>query len=476
VALFARFFGRAVSEGAAFALGTAVSPTLVPVIQDIENEAWTAHTVKPLDAGTAAGIVAEDVKLAGWGRGEAEKTGISESRFDALLGEALNAPGLSELFEAWRRDLITDDAFEHGLRKAKLEPRWDAPLRGLKQRLLSLSDLANARQQGFISESRQHTESDHQGLDKGRADILFELSGLPLGVGEMQQAVNRGLADKAEFTQAVREGHTKTKYTDLAFALRRPVLHATDYAGLHLRGWITETEMNTGGALSGYGAEQMHLLYLNRGRPAAPGQMATAAARGIHGPNGTPVDRAQFIRAIQQSDIRPEYGPMLWESRFLYPPLFQLTRLVQAGAIDAETAREWAVKDRYPPEVVDALYAFWTASSAAKADTHLGKAQTQLWTATHRAYLRQDADDATVTAALTAAGVSAETVPQVLALWTIERDLSRLDLTPAQIAKAYKSTLYTLETAVSELVERGMTLEDASTFLGLSTGQTGPGP
>ena len=167
---------------------------------------------------------------------------------------------------------------------------------------------------------------------------------------------------------------------------------------------------------------------------------------------------------------------MLWESRFLYPPLFQLTRLVQAGAIDAETAREWAVKDRYPPEVVDALYAFWTASSAAKADTHLGKAQTQLWTATHRAYLRQDADDATVTAALTAAGVSAETVPQVLALWTIERDLSRLDLTPAQIAKAYKSTLYTLETAVSELVERGMTLEDASTFLGLSTGQTGPGP
>ncbi len=36
---------------------------------------------------------------------------------------------------------------------------------------------------------------------------------------------------------------------------------------------------------------------------------------------------------------------MLWESRYLYPPLFQITRLVQGGVIDAETGREWAVKE-----------------------------------------------------------------------------------------------------------------------------------
>jgi hypothetical protein len=267
-------------------------------VQDLLNESWTVHPSHPLSAGEAAGIVAEDVERADWGRTEAAYSGIDGTRFDALLGEALNAPGLADLFEAWRRDLIDDAAFEHGLRKAKLEPKWDAPLRGLKSKLLSLSDLANARQQGFVSDARQRKESEEQGIDAERADILFELSGLPLGVETMQQAVNRGLADEATFRQAVREGHTKTKYTDLAFALREPILHATDYAGLYLRGWITEAEMNVGGALSGYTPEQMHLLYLNRGRPAAPGQMATAAARGIKGPTGKPVDREQFITAI----------------------------------------------------------------------------------------------------------------------------------------------------------------------------------
>jgi hypothetical protein len=46
---------------------------------------------------------------------------------------------------------------------------------------------------------------------------------------------------------------------------------------------------------------------------------------------------------------------MLWDSRFLYPPLFQLSRLVASGAIDSKTAADWATKDRYPPEVVKKL-------------------------------------------------------------------------------------------------------------------------
>src|SRR5205823_2059586 len=102
--------------------------------------------------------------------------------------------------------------------------------------------------------------------------------------------------------------------------------NASEYATLYLKGWITETDMNTGGALHGFTPAQMNLMYLERGRPAAPGQMATAAVRGINGPDGTPMNKDQFLKGIRQSDIRPEWGEMLWESRFLYPPLFQLTR------------------------------------------------------------------------------------------------------------------------------------------------------
>jgi hypothetical protein len=215
VALLSKFFGRAASEGAAYAMGVATGPVLVPALEEVKNEAWTIHPSRVLDAEVAAAIVAEDVEQRNWGASEAAQGGVDGTRFDALLGEALNAPGIPQLFEAWRRDLINDAAFEHGLRKAKLEPRWDAPLKALKSRLLTLSDLANARQQGFIDVAGSTRRASKQGLDPGRADILFQLSGLPLGVETMQQALNRGLVTAPTFDQAVREGHTKTKYTDL---------------------------------------------------------------------------------------------------------------------------------------------------------------------------------------------------------------------------------------------------------------------
>jgi hypothetical protein len=458
-----------------YALGTAAGPSLEPFVQDLANAGWEANQVYPLAAGDAAEVVAEDVERRDWGAHEAALHGVSGDRFDALVGAVLNAPGVPELFELWRRDEITDADFTHGLRKARMETRWDAPLKALKDRLLSLDQLANARQQGFVSVDRQHSEAALQGQDAERADIAFELSGLPLGVETMQSAANRGLADRATFDQAIREGHTKTKYTDLAWALRQPVLSAQTYRTLYLKGWISVAEMNAGGALHGYTPEQMNLLYLEAGRPAAPGQMATAAARGIDGPDGRPMDRAQFLKGIAESDIRPEWGPMLWETRFLYPPLFQLSRLVTAKAISADLAAEWATKDRYPPEVVDALHAYWSQGATATADPHVGKAQTQLWTRTHSSYLAGEITEDDARTALAAAGVAAGAVDDVLAVWNHERDLERKQLTPAQVKKAYtkgvtnaaSGAVWTRDDALAALIGRGYSPADANTFLEL---------
>jgi hypothetical protein len=473
--IFSRFFGRTVSEAAGFAAGVATGPVLAPVVEDVRLATWEAHPVKRVDAEVAAAIVAEDVELRDWGAHEAAGHGFNGDRFDALLGEALNAPGIPQLFETWRRNLIDDAAFEHGLRKAKLEPQWDAPLRGLKERLLSLDQLANARQQGFIDAARQHEEAALQGQDTERADISFELSGLPLGVESMQDAINRGLVDRATFDQAIREGHTKTKYTDLAFALRQPILSAQTYATLHLKGWIDAAAMNAGGALHGYTPEQMNDLYLSMGRPASPGYMWTAAARGIDGPDGRPVDQAQFQKAIAESDIRPEYGPMLWAIRYTYPPLFQINRLVQGGAIDAATATEWARKDRLAPEVVAALETYWQGGGTATTDTHVTKAQTQLWGRTHTSYLAGEISETDARAALAVAGVTAAALDDVLAVWNHERELERKQLTPAQVKKAYAKGVtnqatgatWTRDDALAALIGRGYSTADANTFLDL---------
>src|SRR5205814_2025236 len=144
---------------------------------------------------------------------------------------------------------------------------------GLHDVLLTPAELANARQQGFVSPERQRSEAALQGVDGERADIQFETVGLPPGPATAQAAANRGLIDRATFDEMIREGHTKTKYTELEWQLRQPVLTAAEYAGLRLRGWITKAEAEAGGALTGYSPEQMEQLFLNRGRPATTHQV-----------------------------------------------------------------------------------------------------------------------------------------------------------------------------------------------------------
>lgn len=437
MALLGKFFGRTASEGAAYAFGIATGPVLRPATETISQEAWMHYRSRALGWGDVAGIVAEDVELESWGADEVSRSGLSEERFKALLGEALNAPGLGELYALWRRGAIDGDGFAHGLRKAKIETRWDTPLKALHDVLLSPDTLANARQQGFVSTDRQHAESALQGVTAERADILFELSGNPPGPETLQRAANRGFVDQGAFEQGIREGRTKTKYTDLYWQLRNPLLTAATAVRLYLKGWWTKEQMNALGGQWGYSPEQMNDWFLSEGRPAAPGQMATAIARGIDGPDGKPMDEAQFLKGIKQSDIRPEWGPMLYGIRYLYPPLFQTVRLLNTGVIDAATARVWLRNSRYPPDVITAVLAGSGGTTEPKADAHTAKAQGQLWTTTHRSYLQREITPTQARNALGTAGVPADVATGVLGIWNAERDLIRKQLTPAQIKKAW---------------------------------------
>lgn len=507
--LVRKFFGKTIGDTAAFAGGAAIARTLHPGLQELENESWSAFPQRPLDAGTAAAIVAEDVERRDWGANEARQTGINGDRFDDLLGETLNAPGVPQLFEAWRRDLIDDAAFEHGLRKAKLEPRWDAPLRALKRQLLSLSDLANARQQGFVDAQTQLDTSGKLGLSRDDAQVLFELAGLPLGVETMQQAVNRGLADKATFEQAVREGHTKTKYTDLAYALRQPILSADEYATLHLKGWIDEQAMHAGGALHGFTPAQMDLKFLEKGRPISPTQGYTAWAREAPGPYGGTFDEADFNKTIAQSDIRPEYAKVLWHNRFNYPSLFQMRQLVSSGTLDRATALDILHKERYPDDLAAKMVAGWLkgAGGSAKAETatavlteyegrfvtrtealaaleqlgysadvaehelHLADARRvkkyrdAALARIHAVYVAHKIDAAAAAADIDKLGIVPPARDQLLELWAFERDVNVSVLTPAQIKRAFVKGVQTREWALAELEERNYSPDDANTLL-----------
>lgn len=470
---FGRFLGNTVSQAGGVAVGGATARSLDPFLQDLTNARWAAHPAVPLDPFLIAeGVASGEIPLK-WAEDEAERTGINGDRFGRMVDVADSGPGVAEAFTLWRRGAINEAGFRRAAKRALLEDEWIDALVKIHDTLLSSAELAAMQQQGFVDAARANSEGALQGVTAERQQLRFEAAGLPPGAEVAQAARNRGLVDEATFAQMIREGHTKTKYTDLLDAMRHPVLNASTYATLYLKGWISEAEMDAGGALHGYTHEQMHDLYLAGGRPAAPGQMATAAARGLNGPDGRPMDKEQFLKGIRQSDIRPEWGEMLWDARFLYPPLFQISRLVTAGTIDVDTAADWATKDRYPPEVVAKLREAWSQAPSTKADPHVTKAENALYTTLHRSYVTGESDEKVARDKLTTLDVPATAQATIIKLWNEERELIRRQLSPSQVKKAFQKLVvhpatgepWTRDDALAELLARGYNIDDANAFL-----------
>jgi hypothetical protein len=475
MALLAKFFGRTASEGAAFALGLATGPVLYPAVRSIEYEANRIYPSVALDAGTAAGIVAEDVEMRDWGAGEALSHGVDGARFDAMLGEALNAPGLPELLALWRRGLIDTAAFEHGLRKAKLEPRWDGAAKGLHDVLLSPADLSNAVVQGHMDQAAAEAEAGLQGYTAPRFDVLVENTGLPPGPETLLAWLRRGIITQAEFETGVREGHTKTKYIPFFEAARQPLLSAATAVRLYLKGWYSKAQRDELGGQWGYSSQQMEDWFLSEGRPATVHQVHIGYARGGRLP-GAANEAEAISLAVKQSDIRPEYEELLYAQRYTYPSAFVLRALVESGAVTRAEGEQALLFSGWEPTFAAKVAASWAGTgTGATADSHESKAQTQLWNTTHASYKANEISAATATQALQRAGVDAATIPNVLAIWNEEKSLIRARLQASDIRKAYRKqdenpatgAAWTRAEAVAELLSLGWDNQDAEAYLNI---------
>lgn len=425
--LLTRFFGRTASEGAAFALGLATGPVLYPAVREIEQEANKVYPSAALEPGEAAAIVAEDVDSQAWGEGEALLHGINSTRFDLLVREALNAPGMGELMQARRRGLISDSQFLHGLRKAKLETLWDTALEGLLAQLLSVADLANAVVQGHMSQDAATAVAAKWGYSASDFNVLVENTGLPPGPETLLAWLRRGIITQAQFEQGVREGHTKTKYIPFYEAARDPLLSAATAVRLYLKGWYTQAQMDALGAQWGYTPAQMHDWFLSEGRPATAHQIHIGYARGAKLAGAA--NEVDAIRtSVKQSDIRPEYADLIVAGRYSYPSAFVLRGLVQSGDITEAEGEQALLYEGWEPTFAAKVAKAWATPSAtgAKENPYVAKADTQLWTALHKAFVKVGAARTAVEPILTHLIPDQAVREQVFTDWTLEREAQAL--------------------------------------------------
>lgn len=471
--LWSRFFGSAGSQAVGVGLGTTVVPALIPGVQYIINEAWHKYPDLPLNPELLALGVVQGQIDGTWAKNQAQISGINETRWNALVDAANTGPGMAEAFNLWRRNEIDDAGFERAIQRLGLEQEWITALKKVKQVLLTPAELANARQQGFIDDTRQYAEAALQGVNAERAEIQFKTVGLPPGVETGLEMLRRNIIQEPTFREMVREGHTKTKYTDNLLDLKDVLLTPATLVALRLKGWIETPEFHTRMAQHGYSAADADDWYHSSGRPATTHQIHIGYARGASVP-GASSETEAIRQGVERSNVRPEYFDVLNAGKYTLPSGFQIRGEAQKGTIDVQETEDLLLQSGWMPKWAKHFAEAWHATTAGGGgQSYVDKAKAQLWTRTHTSYLAAEIDEAEAREKLPLAGVPAADVDAVIQVWNHEREVERKQLTPAQIKKALgKATLnvatglpWTHDEALAALINRGYSPTDAENYL-----------
>lgn len=452
MALFSKFFGKTISESAAFALGGAMRSPLEPPLQELTNATWArfvdAGITVPTEPGDAAEIVAEDVALEQWGADQVKQLGYGGDQFDKLVNAVRNGPALGTLYEAWRRGFIGPADFEHGLRKLRLEARWDAALEKLKTRLLDLEPLAAGIQRGLLPApfplpydptpgagqipsfptANLDVVGTTQGLGYTTDDLflLTALAGNPPGPEALFRARFRGAIDDADVTRGLVEGRARAEWLPAYEADARAIPSPVNYVEARVRNWITPAQMNAGVARHGMTPEDANLLFLVHGRPISWHQTFIGLRRGgVYDGSTGEIDQA-FLKSLQESNIRPEWYNLAWAQRFNYPTAFVLRSLTQDGDITEQQAHDILLFEGWEPTLAATVSAKWAQAPAAGLSPAVKSAQGRFITAIHKAAVGGAITDAQMLEQLALSLLSAEDQAGVAAFFRKERALEQI--------------------------------------------------
>jgi hypothetical protein len=524
--------GNTVGETIAFAAGSAGRETLSPISEAIAQKAWAVAPIRLpaaqlLALGVAQGQV-DPAEAATWAKAQ----GIDQERFDAMVSIANVGPAIGMAFEAWRRGELTDAEFDTALLRAAIEEQWWPAIKSLKEERLAPAEIAKAIHRGIMPADGELvavpsaapgkvpiipqspldpvSEAAAAGLDKERLRVLTANAGLPPGVVQGLQLLNRGAITEDDFSRLVGESNMRNEWGEALLALRRRLLTPHDYVEARVRAWIDTPAMHEGAALSGMTSDDADLLFKIMGRPLSWRQVWIGLARGgsYDGPTGE-IDPA-FLKALEESNIRPEWYALAWAQRYSYPSAFVLRSMAQAGELTQAEVEKILLYEGWEPTLAKTVSTRWSGSTAgggkqatvAQLETEyeagylteqqfraaldalgyakaaqdhivaLGDARRarkyreQVVTAVAKAYTTFAIGDAQAETELVSVNITGDTAAELLALWKLERLSTIANLNATQIQKAHAAGLVSTADATTQLENLHYTAAEAAELLG----------
>lgn len=484
---FLRPLGAVGGTAIGFAVGHGVSPAIRPVIQDLANQAWELHQVRPLEPSIAAQLVAEEMWSFSQGRDEAARSGINEERFNGLIMEARRGPTIEQAYDGVRRGVIGGAAFEDAMRQAGIRPEWDELMRALINVQPSVTDMVRfAVREVYDSGQRADLDLDAEfppafATDAEKIGIDRELAGkywaahwdLP-SYEQLAQMRFRGLLSPQAFRDALKAIDYAPTWRDkleeiarriptipdmVRFAVREvynaPLRRSLGYEDEYPEAFTAEA------AKHGLTEEHARQYWWAHWRLPSARQGYQMLWRGE-------ITEGQLDDLLKALDY-----PSVWRDRLaniarIVPGRIDLKRMLRHGIKDRAGVKAGYQRLGYAESDAEFMTQIAEAEVGAGSggSSWLGRARTRLYTVAHNEYLDDAIDEARARGVLSDVGVPAGEIGDVITMWDIEQEISRLELTPAQIKKAYTSGRWTLDEAIAALAAQGMTAADADDFLG----------
>ena len=187
--------------------------------------------------------------------------GIDAERYEALKYLAGVAPAPQELFEMFRRGIITyfsevegQNSVERGLYQGQTKQSWVGDLAQLAYSWITYNDFVNAAIREQIPRATAQEWAGKTGLDietkvapgTNMFDLLFDIGGRPPGPEEMARMAHRGIIpwtgtgpSEKTFQQGIAESDLKTKWTDALEALSTYIPSNGEITGWVRHGFVS---------------------------------------------------------------------------------------------------------------------------------------------------------------------------------------------------------------------------------------------
>jgi hypothetical protein len=389
---------------------SALSQLGIPLFQDAVNDMWGRFQSMPLSASEVALNELRGGQFKGHGHAEAKLTGVNPDRYDALLYNTGEPPGIEQMLFLRRRGKIDDAQLDRAIRQSRIRDEWIPAVHDLMLGPASAQEAIAAAVQGHLTPEQSQAVVAENGIDPSNWLWLFETAGRPPGTEQMLHLLNRGVVDQAAVEQSIRESNVKDKYVPALLALRRQLMPQRTIVSAVSKGALTADQAIVKLREVGYNDEDARILASEATKTKAAKHHDLAVAQ---------VDAAYEAGLISHGDAH--------------------ARLLLLNYSDADADLALALADH-------------KAVAAAQA-AEVGRVRSR--------FLAHHVDESTALNLLDAIGVAPAKRDAALQLWTIERGAVTRTLTEAQMVKAVKARAMTVADFRERLAAMGYNATDA---------------